>query len=136
MDSLAKNTPTLKRTLSRRSTILSETDTTRSQRSSNTTAFYRHKHLKAVQIHIHADPPKYTTAAVSRIIDAKVSKQRRAELSVIAQEFFDNCLKNARAQTSEDDFIDLLHTILKALGLKDLRLREKADWREELKPVV
>ncbi len=136
MDSAANNAPTLKRTSSRTSTALSETDTGRSQRSSSTTAFYRHKHLKAVKIHIHAEPPDYIEAAVNRIINVEVPKQRRAELRVIAQELRDGCLQNVRAQSGEDDFIRPLHTALKTLGLKKLCLHEKAAWREELKPTI
>jgi hypothetical protein len=104
MNSAADNAPVLKRTSSRGSIVPSEADTVRSQRSSNTNAFYRHKHLQGGQIHIHAEPPNYIEAAVSRIVSAKVSKQRRAELRVIAQELSDGCLKNVRAQSGEDDF--------------------------------
>ncbi|KAF7502121.1 hypothetical protein GJ744_007097 [Endocarpon pusillum] len=136
MNSAAPNSPALKRTLSRRSITASEAETTRSQRSSGNTAFYRHKNLTAVQIRIHAQPPECIQAAINRIVNRKVSKERRAELRLIAQEFREGCLKNVRAQSGEDDFLDPLHTALKSLGLKNLCLHEKADWREELKPVV
>ncbi|MCJ1251877.1 hypothetical protein MMC30_009115 [Trapelia coarctata] len=136
MDPAANNAPALKRTSSRRSIAPSEAGTERTQRSSNTTAVYRHKNLAAVEIHMHAEPPDYIQAAVDRIITAEISKERRFELRVIAQELRDGCLKNVRAQAGEDDFIDPLHTALKALGLKNLCTHEKADWRGELKPVV
>lgn len=136
MNHATTSAATLKRTSSRRSIVPSETGTDRTQRSSNTNAFYRHKHLKAVQIHIHAEPPDCIKAAVNRIVNAKVSKQRRAELRVIGQKLLDDCLKNVRAQSGEDDFIDPLHTALKALGIKNLCVHEKADWREELKPTI
>ncbi|OAP56020.1 hypothetical protein AYL99_10172 [Fonsecaea erecta] len=136
MNPAADNAPVLKRTSSGRSIVQSEADTFRSQRSYNTNAFYRHKHLEAVQIHIHAEPPDYIEAAAHRIVNAKISKQRRAELRVVAQELSDDCLKNVRAQSGENDFINPLYTALKALGLKNLCLHEKAEWREELKPTV
>ncbi|KIW75172.1 hypothetical protein Z517_11944 [Fonsecaea pedrosoi CBS 271.37] len=136
MNPAADNAPVLKRTSSRRSIVPSEAGTVRSQRSSNTNAFYRHKNLQAVQIHIHAKPPDFIEAAANRIVNAKVSKQRRAELRVIAQELSNSCLKNVKAQSGEDDFINPLHTALKALGLKNLCIHEKAEWREELQPTA
>ena len=136
MDPAANNALALKRTSSRRSIALSEAGTERTQRSSNTTAIYRHKNLAAVEIHMHAEPPDHVQAAIDRIITAEVSKEHRPKLRIIAQEFRDGCIKNVRAQAGEDDFIDPLHTALKALGLKNLCTHEKADWRGELKPVV
>ncbi|KAH0845695.1 hypothetical protein FOPE_11906 [Fonsecaea pedrosoi] len=136
MNPVADNAPVLNRTSSRRSIVPSEAGTVQSQRSSNTNAFYRHQNLLAVQIHIHAKPPDFIEAATNRIVNAKVSKQRRAELRVIAQEFSNSCLKNVRAQSGEDDFINPLHTALKALGLKNLCIHKKAEWREELQPTV
>ncbi|KAL5431506.1 hypothetical protein PMIN06_012297 [Paraphaeosphaeria minitans] len=136
MDLAANNAPALKRTSSRRSIPPSEAGTERTQRSSNTTAVYRHKNLAAAEIHMHAEPSDYIQAAIERIIDAEVSKERRSELHVIAQELRDGCLKNVRAQADEDDVIDPVHTALKALGLKSLCTHEKADWRWELKLMV
>ncbi|KAL5375095.1 hypothetical protein PMIN04_012301 [Paraphaeosphaeria minitans] len=106
MDLAANNAPALKRTSSRRSIPPSEAGTERTQRSSNTTAVYRHKNLAAAEIHMHAEPSDYIQAAIERIIDAEVSKERRSELHVIAQELRDGCLKNVRAQADEDDVID------------------------------
>ena len=136
MDPAANNAPALKRTSSRRSIAPSEAGTERTQRSSSTTAVYRNKNLAAVEIHMHAEPPDYIQTAIDRIVNAEVSKERRSELRVIAQELRDGCLKNVRAQAGEDDFINPLHTALKALSLKNLCTHEKADWRGELKPVV
>ncbi|OAL22025.1 hypothetical protein AYO22_07622 [Fonsecaea multimorphosa] len=132
MNPAADNALVLGQASSWRSIITSEVDTLRSQRCSNTNAFYRHKHLQAVQIHIHAEPPDYIEAAVNLIVNAKLSKQRRAQLSVIAQELSHGCLKNIRAQSGEDDFLDPLHTALKALGLKNLCLREKPSGERSL----
>ncbi|KAF2190713.1 hypothetical protein K469DRAFT_697946 [Zopfia rhizophila CBS 207.26] len=94
MDLVANNAPALKRTSLRRSIALSEAGTERTQRSSNTTVIYRHKNLAAVEIYMHAKPPDYIQAAIDRIINAEVSKERRSELRIIAQELRDGCLKN------------------------------------------
>ena len=136
MDPLIVDAPALKRTSSRRSIASSETGTNRTQRSTITAACYRHKHLAAVEIHIHAEPPDYIQAAIDRIVDGEVSVERRAEIRVISQELRDGCLRNVRAQAGEDDFLDPLHTALKALCLKNLCLHKQADWREELKPLI
>ena len=126
----------LKRTSSRRSIVQSETGSDRTQRSSNTNAVYRRQNLAAVKIRLHAEPPNDVETTIKGIINAKFPKQRRAELDVVAKEFCNGCLKNVRAQSGEDDFIDPLHTAIKALRLKKLCVHEKADWRPELKPVV
>lgn len=136
MDSAANNAPALKRTSSRRSIAPSEADTARSQRSSTTTSVYRHKNLAAFEIHIHAEPLDFIQVTIDGIVNAEVCEERRAEIRVISQQFRDSCLDNVRAQSGEDDFVDPLHTALRALGLKNLCTHEKADWREELKPVI
>jgi hypothetical protein len=82
MDSAADNAPTLKRSSSRRSvTASSEADTLRSQRSSNSTAYYRYKHLAAAQVYIHTDPPAKILDAINAVVKAEVSKERRAEVT-------------------------------------------------------
>lgn len=73
---------------------------------------------------------------IKDIVNAKFPEQRRVELDIVAKEFRGGCLKNVRAQTGEDDFIDPLHTAIKALRLKDICIREKAAWRSELKPSI
>ena len=123
-------------TSSHRSTIPSETGTNQTQRSSSTNAVYRHKNLSAVEIRFHAKLSDSMEPIVKGIVDAEISECRRAELRIIAQEFHDSCLSNVRPRTGEDDFIHPLHTAIKALRIGSLRVREKAPWRRELKPVV
>ena len=134
MASAASNS--LKRTASRRSRAQSETGTDRTQRSTNTNAVYRRKNLATVKIRLHAEPPDDVETTIKGIVNVKVLRQRRAELHVIAQVFRDGCFKNVRAQSGEDDFLDPLHTALKAMCLEKLCIHEKAAWRGELKPVV
>ena len=126
----------LKRTSLRRSIAQSETGSDRTQRSSNTSAVYRRQNLAAVKIRLHAEPPDDIKTAIKDIVNAEFPEQHRAELDVVAKEFRDGCLKNVRAQSGEDDFINPLHTAIKALHLKDLCIHEKAAWRSELKPIV
>lgn len=134
MDFAAKGGPSLKRTRSQSSFIMTETDATRSQLSSNTNAHYRHKCLKAFKIHLHARPPDNVKAAVNSIVYAEISKQRLAELSVIVHRLNSQCLTQVLAQSGEDDFIRPLSVALEALCVNNLRLHAKVDWRQELKP--
>lgn len=126
----------LKRTSSRRSIAQSETGSDRTQRSSNTNAVYRRKNLAAVKIHFHVEPPNNIETTIKDIVNAKCTEHRRAELNVVAKEFRDGCLKNVRAQSGEDDFINLLHLAIKALDHENICVHEKSAWRPELKPVV
>jgi hypothetical protein len=136
MDPAANVGPTLKRTLSGRSTIQSETETERTQRSFVSTATYRRENLAAAEIHIHAEPPDYIQAAIDRIINANVSQKRRSELRVVAKELRDGCMKQARAQAGEVNFLNSLHNAIVALDLKHLCINRNTNWREELKPVA
>jgi hypothetical protein len=129
--------PSLKRgPSSRRSVTASEAETTRSQRSSNATSTYRHKNLAAFGIQLHAEPPDYIQAAVDRIMNQEISEERRAEIHVISKKFTNGCFEHAEALSGEDDFLDPLHTAIKALDIKDLCIHQQADWREDLKPVA
>jgi hypothetical protein len=137
MDSAANNAPALKRSSSRRSIAASsEADTVRSQRSSNSTANYRYKHLADAEVYIHTDPPANIQAAINAVVRAEVSKERRAELRAIAQELYDGCKKVVKAAVGEDDFIELFLIALRAMDYSSLCLRAKADWREEIKPTI
>lgn len=131
------NAPALKRSSSRRSMAASsEAETVRSQRSSNSTAYYRYKHLAAAEVYVHTDPPADIHAAIDAVVKAKVSEQRRAQLCAIAQELHDGCKKAVKAAVGQDDFIELFLIALRAMHHSSLCLRAKADWREEIKPAV
>lgn len=136
MDYTATNAATLKRTSSRRSMAQSETGSEKTQRSSNTTANYRYKNLKAAEIHIHTIPPKKVRAAIRCILRPKIPKELLPTLRTIARELHEGCRQTVNAGVGEDDFIHLLFAALKAMSLTNLCLREKADWKEELKPIV
>ncbi|KAL7967261.1 hypothetical protein HDV63DRAFT_383008 [Trichoderma sp. SZMC 28014] len=134
MDLAANSSSALKRSSSSRSR---ETPTERSQRSyASTAAVYRQKCLRAFKIYTHVEPPDYIQAAIDRVVTVQVSEERRSELRVIAQGFRDRCLEHVRSQAGEDDFLKPFNYVLEALGLKNLCIHQKADWRLELKPAV
>ena len=135
MDS-AVNASVLKRTSSRRSIVVSETDTVRSQRSSNTTAHYRYKHLEDANVYIHVDPPKEIQAAIDDIINTESSEDRRTIVHDEAKNFSERCKEMVRAAAGEDDFVHLFYSIIEDLSTDNLISREKADWRVELKPTI
>ncbi|KAL9616343.1 MAG: hypothetical protein Q9160_008786 [Pyrenula sp. 1 TL-2023] len=136
MESAANNASTLKRTSSRRSTFLSEANTVRSQRSSNTTAHYRYKHLKNANVYIHVDPPEDIQAAIENIINIEPSKDRHAVLHHQAQKFSKRCEEMVQAAAGEDDFVHLFYNFMEDISPDNLISREKADWRVELKPTI
>jgi hypothetical protein len=141
MDGAVDNTRpgSIKRSSSRRSIAgASDTtqETTRTQRSSGTSAFYRFTHLATAQVYIHTNPSKDIQDAIDAIIKAEPTKERRAQLKPISQALHDGCTKAARAAVGEDDFVRHFHTALKAMGRNNLCLREKADWQEDLKPKI
>ncbi len=128
--------PTLKRSSSRRSLAQSEAGTGKTQRSSYTTANYRYKNLTAAEIHIHTIPPKKVQASIRHILKPRLPKELLPKLRGIAQELHEGCRQTVNAGAGEDDFVHLMLTALKAISFTNLCLREKADWKEELKPIV
>ena len=136
MESAANNASGIKRTSSRRSILLSDTDTVLSQRSSNTTAYYRYKHLKNANVYIHVDPPEEIQAAIDDIISTEPSEDRHTILCDQAKKFTKRCKEMVRAAAGEDDFVHLFYNIIEDMSADDLISREKADWRVELKPTI
>ena len=106
------------------------------ERPALSSASYRNKHLKAVQIYIHVEPPEGIRVAVDRIVKAEISKPRQIEHLVMAEELRDCCFENVTAGSSHYDFVMPLKHTLNALHIQNLCFREKMDWREELKPVA
>lgn len=133
MNSVASNVSALKWTSSRRSI---ETDTVRSQRSSNTTAHYRYKHLEDANVYIHIDPPEDIQAAIDDIINAKPSENCHTILCDKAKKFSRRCKEMVRAAAGEDDFVHLFYNFIEDISPDNLISREKADWRVELKPTI
>ena len=136
LNSVANNASDLQRTSSRRSIVPSETDTVRSQRSSNTTAHYRYKHLADANVYIHIDPPEDIQAAIDDIFNAEPSEDRHAILRDKAKKFSKRCKEMVRAAAGEDDFVHLFYNVIEDISPDNLISREKADWRVELKPTI
>ncbi|KAI9792923.1 MAG: hypothetical protein M1816_001245 [Peltula sp. TS41687] len=137
MDASNSRPGRIKRTSSRRSTAASTEvtqDTAQSHLSSGTMAYYRYTHLAAATVFIHVVPPEKIQAAIDDTVHAEPSEERRKELKAISQELHNGCIKAVRAAAGEDDFIHLFHDALKVMSPDNLCLREKADWRAELKP--
>ena len=108
--SSVNKTSTLKWTSSWRSTIPSETNTVRSQRSSNTTAQYCYKHLDDANVYIHINPSEDIQVAIKNIINAKPSKD------CIAKNFSKKCKEIVRAAAGEDDFVHLFYIVIKDIS--------------------
>ena len=137
MDGAANRPGSIKRTSSRRSIVEpSEAESFRSQRSSNTTAHYRYKHLEDANIYIHVDPPEDIQAAIDDIVNADPSEDRHAILRDKAKKFWKRCREMVRAAAGEDDFVHVFYTIAEEMSPNNLIFREKADWRAELKPTI
>lgn len=115
MSSVINKTSTLKRTSSWRSIVPSKTDTVRSQRSSNTTAHYRYKHLEDANVYIHIDPPEDVQAAIENIINAKPSEDCHAILCDKAKNFSKRCKEMVRVAAGIDDFVHLFYILSKIL---------------------
>ena len=139
MDFTANNARlgSIKRTSSRRSiAALSEAESFRSQRSSNTTAHYRYKHLKDANVYIHVDPPEDIQAAIDGIVNAELSEDCHTIPHNKAKKFWKKCKEMVQAAAGEDDFAHAFYTIAEEMGPDNLISREKADWRWELKPTI
>lgn len=139
-------TYSLKRSSSRRSTTKSVTtaDITTDSRGSGGSinlSIYRYQYLAAVQVRIHSIPPDHVKVAIDAILEQKPTQERHDQLKRISKDFHTRSIRLISASDSEDDS---LHVLLQALQTIEtlqpietnaLRYQEKADWREELKPL-
>jgi hypothetical protein len=125
--------PAVKRTLSRRSTTKS--DITSDSKSSISPSPYRFQYLAAAKLRINSDPPDHVNAAIDAITGPEPTRGRRDELKGISREFHTSSSDLASASDGEDDSVHVFLQALRAIKTKPLRYQEKADWREELKPL-
>ncbi|MCJ1424990.1 hypothetical protein MMC29_002878 [Sticta canariensis] len=134
---MSNKAPQLKRIRSRPSTAQSDitSSSCRTLGSSINPSAYRYQHLKAAKICITPDLPDDVKAAVDAIIGRKLTNERRALLKDIAREFCSDSNDLIRASDGKDDSVRVLLKALAATKKSALRYQEKADWREELKPV-
>ncbi|KAL9126806.1 MAG: hypothetical protein Q9217_004201 [Psora testacea] len=106
------------------------------QPSGETTAHYRYRHLEDANLYIHVDPPEKIQAAIDDIVNAESSEDRCAILRDKAKKFWKKCKEMVRAAAGEDDFVHVFYTIVEDMSPDNLIFREKADWREDLKPTI
>ncbi|KAL8719545.1 MAG: hypothetical protein Q9225_003466, partial [Loekoesia sp. 1 TL-2023] len=124
----------VKRSSSRRSATTGSEGT---QRPSSTTAHYRFKILAPAQVIVHADPPNDIQDAFNAIVKAEPPNGRREQLKPMSHTFQAGCTKLVRTSTGENDFVSLLHDLIKSMSSGDLYslcFRTNADWQEQLKP--
>ncbi|KAL8811904.1 MAG: hypothetical protein Q9200_001429 [Gallowayella weberi] len=109
-------------------------DTTQIQGVSVDSASYRYGFLADAQLFFHLDPPDYVDASIKAIVDAEMTDGDRAKLKDIASQFHISTMKVVKASVGEDDFLEILADVFKAMNKTHLCHRVKSDWREELKP--
>lgn len=139
MDEVASSSRSrsFKRTSSQQSSVTpSEVGSSQSQHSSSTAAHYRYEHLNHASIYIHVDPPEDIQAAIDNIVGAELSDNRLVVIREKANEYWKTCKDMVRAAVGEDDFVHAFKSIAQDMGPENLLFREKAEWREELKPAV
>lgn len=130
------NIPPMKRSLSRRSTAKSDiTSDSRGSGSSINLSTYRFQHLAAAKVRINSKPPDHIKAAIDAILEREPTQERRDELKIISKEFHTRSSDLISASDGEDDSVRVLLQALQAVKTNALRYQEKADWREELKPL-
>ena len=130
------STPSKKRSLSRRSTVKSDADSSRTPASSVTLATYRFRHLAAAEVRINTDPPDHFKTAIDAILQRKPTVKRRDKLEEIAKTFHLKSKKRVTASDGEDDFVLLFIQALEQVKDDKTCYHQKADWREELKPLA
>lgn len=108
----------------------------RSQQSRITEANYRYKNLSAHKIYVHVEPPQHIKAAICAILYQEIPEDNFEKLNKVAQDMHESCVGLVRASVGEYDFVHLfLHAIV-AMGISELCVLEKAEWKEELKPIA
>ncbi|KAI1109462.1 hypothetical protein F5Y14DRAFT_432330 [Nemania sp. NC0429] len=136
----------LKKSSSHRSTTKSVTTTditadSRGSGGSINLSIYRYQYLAAVQVRIHSIPPDHVKVAIDAILEQKPTQERHDQLKRISEDFHTRSIRLISASDSKEDS---LHVLLQALQTIEtlqpietnaLRYQEKADWREELKPL-
>ena len=137
MESPATSVSAFRQTSSRRSSaVSSEMDTLQTQRSFCTISHYRYQHLAAAKTYVNTDPPDDIQTAIDRIVKAEVSEIHRGEIRDIAKGFYDACREKVQAAAGEDNFVDIMKTMLQAMGPHNMFFTVKDRWREDLKPIT
>ncbi|KAH0558823.1 hypothetical protein GP486_004535 [Trichoglossum hirsutum] len=113
-----------------------ETEGTETQRSHRTgISTYRYYNLNRFNIFIHAKPPDEIATAVRKIVRAKVSKDRLADLSRIAERLSRKCQEKVTLRSGEDDFFAPLTTAIESLEFERSCCSNKTRWQMDLEPM-
>ena len=120
------------------STPTEQTALVRSQKSSGTSANYRHAILSKAGIHVHRMPtPKEICAQIDAIIQRKVIPEREETLSCIAQQLRDRFVKVITQASGEDDCIEPFYHALSSMDHSEsLAFQRKAGIVSLLNPCV
>ena len=92
-------------------------------------------HLAAARVCLNAEIPQKTRIAVDAILDREPTRERLEILKLVAEDLHNKSNKRVRASDGEDDFVHLFLQALHDIMSDALCYHEKADWREELKPL-
>lgn len=88
----------------------------RSQKSSGTSANYRHAILSKAGIHVHHMPtPEEIRAQIDAIILQEVSSERKETLSCIAHQLSDSFVQVITQASGEDDCIEPFYHALSSM---------------------
>ena len=120
------------------STRSRETASAGSQKSSGTSAHYRHAILRKAGIQIHHTPvPEKVRAQINAVIQREVSSERKAKLSVITQQLHKRFIQVVTVPVGEDDCVEPFYEAISSMEPSGrITFPRKADWRSDLKPCI
>ncbi|KAL8791219.1 MAG: hypothetical protein Q9213_000176 [Squamulea squamosa] len=120
------------------STVTKESASARSQKSSGTSAHYRHAILSKAGIKIHHTPtPDEIRAQIDAVLQCEVPSERKEKLSSITQQLNDDFVRVVAGAAGEDDCVEPLYNALASMDHSEsLMFPRKAEWRQNLKPSI
>jgi hypothetical protein len=130
--------PSLKRSSSRRA-ITAKSDITsdsyQAPRSTISSSSYRFQHLAAARVRLNTEPPHHIKTTIDAIIGREHTQERLDKLNLVAKDLHKESKKRVSASDGEDDFVHIFLQALRGIKSDALCYHQKADWREELKPL-
>ncbi|KAL8769854.1 MAG: hypothetical protein Q9209_004292 [Squamulea sp. 1 TL-2023] len=120
------------------STVAKDSASGRSQKSSGTSAHYRHAILRKARIQIHHKPtPEKIRTQIDAVLQCEVSSERKEKLSSITKQLNDDFDRVVDQAVGEDDCIEPFYNALSSMDHSEsLSFPRKADWRQNLKPSI
>ena len=113
-----------------------ETSSQATKKSSYTAAHYRNSILKGSNIHFQfRPPPEDIQTQITTIIQHRISPERKEELSLIGQQFYDSFVDVLDTAAREDDCVELFYQALSSMGYNEsLKVSRKAGMVALLNP--